>query len=223
MILKPRMELLIATHNAGKIREIQQALAGLPITLRYLTEFASVSTVEETANTYEANAILKALGYAQQTGLYALADDSGIEVDALDGLPGVLSARFGGDGASDQDRRQKLLGELLPHRNCEPTARFVCLMAVAGWPSTTSNPNKNAPQVLNVSEGTCEGAIAEESRGMGGFGYDPIFIPSGYKETFGELSAEVKARLSHRAKALVATRAFLTQFLTQLDRPLTAT
>ncbi|MBC8028871.1 MAG: RdgB/HAM1 family non-canonical purine NTP pyrophosphatase [Pyrinomonadaceae bacterium] len=213
MTFKPRLELLIATHNAGKVRELQQTLRELPLTLRYLAEFPDISTVEETGNTYEANAILKALSYAEQTGICALGDDSGLEVDALGGKPGVLSARFGGENASDQNRTEKLLRVLLPHRKGEITARFICCIAFAGWQSSSTEPRTTKPRILNVSTGTCEGAIALEPRGTKGFGYDPIFIPSGYNETFGELSEDVKGSLSHRAKALSATRGFLTQFL----------
>lgn len=209
------LELLIATHNVGKMRELQQALRELPISLRYLAEFSDVATIAETGQTYEENAILKALGYAEQTGICSLGDDSGLEIDALGGKPGVLSARFGGDNASDQDRTKKLLREIEPHQDRERTARFVCCMAFAGWQSGSTEPRTTPPRVLNVSEGTCEGVITTEPRGTGGFGYDPIFIPRGYIETFGELSKDVKATLSHRAKALAAMREFLNSFLKQ--------
>ena len=209
------LELLIATHNAGKTRELQQALRSLPITLRYLAEFPEIATIDETGQTYEENAILKALGYAEQTGICALGDDSGLEVDALGGKPGVLSARFGGEDASDQDRTKKLLRELESHQDRERSARFVCCMAFAGWQSISSEARTTPPRVLNVSEGKCEGVITTEPRGAGGFGYDPIFIPLGYDETFGELSKDVKATLSHRAKALAAMREFLNSFLKQ--------
>jgi len=211
MILKPKVELLIATHNFGKVRELEQTLRELPITLRYLAEFPNIETVDETGETYEENAILKALGYAKQTGLCALGDDSGLEVAQLGGRPGVLSARYGGANATDQDRTQKLLGELLPSR--DRTARFVCSMAVAGWQTVNSGEGLEEPRVLNVSQGICSGVIALEPRGTSGFGYDPVFIPSGYDQTFGELPDDVKARLSHRAKALSATRTFLALFL----------
>lgn len=214
MILKPRLELLIATRNAGKIRELQETLRELPITLRHLAEFPDVSPVEEVGRTYEDNAILKALSYSEQTGICALADDSGLEVDALGGMPGVLSARFRGENASDQARTEKLLSVLAPYQDRERAARFVCCMAVAGWPISDSEPRATEPRVLYVSEGKCEGLIGLEPRGTGGFGYDPIFLPVGYDETFGELSGEVKRSLSHRARALSAMRMFLSQFLT---------
>ena len=211
----PALELLIATHNRGKIRELQQALRELPITLRYLNEFPAVATVDETGQTYEQNAILKALGYANQTGIYALGDDSGLEVDALGGKPGVRSARYGGENVSDNFRTQKLLSELTPYQDPGRKARFVCCMAFAGWRSPGIDSQTTPARILNVSAGTCEGVIAQEPRGVGGFGYDPIFIPRGYDETFGELSKDVKARLSHRAKALAAMREFLISFVKQ--------
>lgn len=172
-------------------------------------------TVAETGNTYEDNATLKALAYAEQTGICAIADDSGLEVEALDGRPGVLSARFGGADASDENRTQKLLRELLDQPDRERTARFVCCIVFAGWSSGSrlTAAGAEAPRVLNVSLGVCEGTIAREPRETLGFGYDPVFIPTGFTETFGELSADVKARLSHRAKALSDTRMFLDHFL----------
>lgn len=216
------MELLIATYNNGKIRELEQALRGLPITLRYLKDFPIASLVEETGETYEDNAVLKALAYSEQTGLYALADDSGLEVKALNGRPGVRSARFGGENASDSDRTQRLLQELVAYEAGERGARFVCYMAFAATPKPCDFPSAKT-QVLNISEGICEGTIAREPRGAGGFGYDPVFIPTGHEATFGELSPEIKSVLSHRAKAVSAMRLFLTQFLRQLDHLPTAT
>jgi XTP/dITP diphosphohydrolase len=212
--LRPRPELLIATRNAGKIRELEEMLRELPVTLRSMAEFPDVASVEEVGKTYEENAIVKALSYSAQTGIFALADDSGLEVDALGGMPGVLSARFGGENATDQERTEKLLRTLLPYQDQELTARFVCCMAFAGWQSSDSGQRTSGPSVINVSAGTCEGVIARELRGTGGFGYDPIFIPRGYKKTFGELPAEVKRSLSHRGKALAGMRIFLSQFFT---------
>ena len=195
-----------------------QALRALPITTRYLSDFPDISPVEETGKTYEENAILKSMDYCDRTGLLALADDSGLEVDALDGRPGVKSARFGGENASDADRTDKLLTELLAHNGRERAARFVCYMSLAAAPSTALGI-ATGPRILNISQGICEGVIAQAPRGTGGFGYDPVFIPTGYDQTFGELSSEIKAKLSHRAKALSAMRLFLTQFLRQLDPP----
>jgi XTP/dITP diphosphohydrolase len=209
-----QFEILIATNNAGKIREVSQALQSLPVRLRYLHEFANIRSVAEVGLTYQENAALKAMGYAGQTGLCALADDSGLEVDALSGKPGVHSAHFSGEGATDKDRNQKLLAELSQHEN-NRAARFVCCMLLVGWPRGRAATAAAEPELLNVSEATCEGAIAFEPRGANGFGFDPLFVPAGYVETFAELPNAVKARISHRAKALNATRAFLERWLTQ--------
>jgi XTP/dITP diphosphohydrolase len=202
-------ELLVATSNRGKLREIRHALHGLPIKLRQLDEFPSVSPVEEVGLTYKDNAILKALSYSKQTGLFALADDSGLEIDALGGGPGPLSARFGGPTASDPERMEILLLTLTQHPDSERSSRFVCCVAFAGWPSLEGQLTKVDPSVLAVTEGACEGFIADRPRGSNGFGYDPVFIPTGYQSTFAELPAEVKNKTSHRAKALAAMREFL--------------
>jgi len=206
------LELLIATYNSGKIRELVQALRGLPITPRYLSDFPYISAVEETGQTYEENAVLKSVDYCERTGLYSLADDSGLEVDALEGKPGVKSARFGGENASDADRTSKLLKELRGYKGSERTARFVCYMSLAAAQFSASGIETTAPRILKISQGFCEGTIAYSPRGTRGFGYDPVFIPTGHDETFGELSSEIKAKLSHRAKALSAMRLFLTHF-----------
>ncbi len=216
MVDGPKVELLIATSNLGKVRELQSALSELPIVLRHLSEFPNISTVEEVGVTYEANAILKAVGYAQQTGMYSLADDSGLEVDALNGRPGVLSARFGGEGASDSDRTHLLLNELTAVQNPNRTARFICCMAFAGHRSGLADRLPNV-EVLSVVEAKCEGLIAPEPRGLRGFGYDPVFIPDGYHQTFGELPDSVKRRLSHRGKALSRMREILEEFFGKLD------
>jgi XTP/dITP diphosphohydrolase len=213
MILIPNSEMLVATRNPGKVREIQEALSALPLKLRYLVEFANVSTVGEDGRTYEENAALKALSYAKQTGVCALADDSGLEVDALGGMPGVFSARFGGDHASDQQRIDKLLTALSQHQDKERTARFVCWMALAGWESKEDRVNRAEPSLLRVAEASCEGSITTAVRGANGFGYDPVFVPAGYDATFGELPSAVKSQISHRALALSAMREFLERCL----------
>lgn len=209
------LEILIATRNLGKVREIQAALSSLPVKLRYLEEFRNVSTVVEDGKTYEDNAVLKALGYAKQTGVCALADDSGLEVDALNGMPGVFSARFGGDHASDQQRIDKLLTALSEQPGQSPTARFVCCMAFGGWQPTQGQVERPEPALLGVTEAKCEGLITTAQRGEGGFGYDPIFVPAGYDATFGELPGAVKAKTSHRALALAAMREIIVHWLGQ--------
>ena len=215
MILRSPVELLIATNNKGKLREVHEALHSLPVKLRYLNEFSHVSLVDEVGRTYEENAVLKSLGYAKQTGVCALADDSGLEVDALGGGPGVYSARFGGENLSDRDRTQKLLSQLSKQALLRRGARFVCCMALAGW---QRRPGEGEPRLLTLSEAKCEGSIVTEARGTNGFGFDPVFVPEGYLATFAELPNEVKARISHRAQALAGIRAFLLAGYLQLDR-----
>jgi XTP/dITP diphosphohydrolase len=205
-------EILIATRNPGKIREIQLALRSLPLKFRLLDEFADVSVVDEIGQTYQENAVLKAVGYARQTGVVALADDSGLEVAALGGRPGVFSARFGGEDLSDLQRTEKLLSELFLYSASERAGRFVCSMALAGWSTAEKT---DSPRLLTATEGVCEGFIATRVRGENGFGYDPVFMPRGYGETFAELPNAIKSKISHRAQALAAMRVFLNSWLVQ--------
>jgi len=190
---------LVATRNTGKLLELQPYLAPLQLHLRSLSEFPEVADVSETGATFTENAILKARGYAEQIGLWTLADDSGLEVDALNGAPGVYSARYGGEGLTDADRTQLLLVTLAQTSDAGRRARFVCVIAIAD----------SQGEIINLSTGKCEGRIAHTPRGTNGFGYDPVFIPDGYEQTFGELSAEIKEKISHRALALAAARPFL--------------
>ena len=213
MTLDAGFEILIATHNPGKIREVQEAMYSLPVKMRYLDEFAHVSLVPELGKTYEENAVLKALGYAKQTGVCALADDSGLEVDAFGRKPGIYSARFGGENVSDHLRVQRLITALTGHKSTDRGARFVCCMALAGWKPTLERRRSEEPRLLTVTEANCEGAITSQPRGMNGFGFDPVFVPKGYLATFAELPDEVKARISHRAKALASIRTFLRRWL----------
>lgn len=196
-------ELLIATSNPGKIRELASWLGMLPLRLHGLDEFPSIQEVEETGATFTENAVLKATGYARQTHLWTLADDSGLEVEALSGAPGVFSARYAGAEASDAQRVELLLKELAQTGDSQRRARFVCVIAIAA-------PDA---QVMNVAEGFCEGHLIRAPRGTGGFGYDPIFVPDGFEQSFGELPDEVKRSISHRARALAATHSFLRQHL----------
>ena len=191
--------LLLGTRNPGKLREITSILEGSGWSFSSLQEFDHVGSAEENGVTYSENAIAKAQFYAAATGLVALADDSGLEVAALDGAPGVYSARYAGENASDADRRQLLLSELSKTSNTDRRARFVCVVAIADPAGT----------ILNVSEGICNGTLTFAPRGDGGFGYDPLFIPDGYTETFAELPETIKNRISHRALALVQTKEFL--------------
>lgn len=195
------MEILIATKNKGKIKELKGLLKNSPITLRSLGEFPDIIEVEETGETFAENAILKAKSYALQTGLWALADDSGLEVEALGGKPGVLSARFAGEGEKSSDEKNiiKLLEELAKTKNVGRFARFFCAMAI-------SDENGD---IKFLAEGICNGKIAVSPSGTNGFGYDPIFVPEGFEQTFGELSDEIKQKISHRARALEKIIAFL--------------
>jgi XTP/dITP diphosphohydrolase len=200
-----KQTLLVGTRNPGKVREIENILAGSGSSFSSLESFPEVDTPAESGVTYADNAILKARFYAHATGMCALADDSGLEVEALAGAPGVFSARYAGEKASDADRRALLLSELAKIPNANRRARFVSVVAISDAKGS----------VLNVSEGICEGTIIFSPRGDGGFGYDPLFVPDGYNQTFAELSEDVKNHISHRARALMKTR----DFLSQLDHP----
>lgn len=188
--------LLLGTRNPGKVKEIRTILDSSGWSFSSLQEFAAVGSAVEDGMTYAENAIAKARFYAAATGMLALADDSGLEVAALSGAPGVYSARYAGEGASDADRRQLLLAELAKVDSGDRRARFVAAVAIV---------DSNG-EVLNLSEGICEGTITFEPRGTSGFGYDPLFVPDGYDQTFAELSDGVKNRISHRARALMRTR-----------------
>lgn len=189
--------LLLGTRNPGKLTEIMSILDGSGWSFSSLREFDHVGSAEENGVTYAENAIAKAKFYAAETGLVALADDSGLEVAALSGAPGVYSARYAGEHASDADRRQLLLSEL--SNTSDRRARFVSIVVIA-------HPSGS---VLNISEGICNGTLTSEPRGTGGFGYDPLFIPNGHTQTFAELPESLKNLISHRALALVQTKEFL--------------
>ncbi|MDP6530491.1 MAG: RdgB/HAM1 family non-canonical purine NTP pyrophosphatase [Arenicellales bacterium] len=186
------MEIVLATDNAGKLGEISALLAGSGIT--FLAQGAlDVPTVEETGHTFIENAILKARNAATYAARPALADDSGLEVDALGGAPGVRSARYAGNSASDTDNVARLLKELTDLPMAQRSARFQCVMA---W---LRHPDDPAPVIC---QGTWEGHIALAARGSNGFGYDPVFVVPGEGRTAAELEAGVKNRLSHRGLAL---------------------
>ena len=197
--MRETSELLVATNNAGKVRELEGALADLPLRLRLLKEFEGVPEAEETGETFAENATLKALHYSAHTRVLTLSDDSGLVVDALGGAPGVYSARYAGRSATYAERMRKLLEEIEATGDAERRARFVCVIAVSE-PSTGE---------LITFEGRCEGRIAREPRGAGGFGYDPVFIPEGHAQTFGELPEDVKRTISHRALAVALASRYL--------------
>lgn len=211
MVKNPQIEILVATHNPGKVREIKDALSAPPVKLVYLEKFPNLSPVNETGESYQENAVLKAISYARATGVCTLSDDSGLEIERLGGKPGPFSARFGGEEASDASRINILL-EALSKSSKDRRARFVCCMALAGW-SANSEQGPAEPRVLIVTEATCEGQIALAPSGTNGFGFDPIFVPTGYDATFAELPLNVKYRISHRAKALRSIRRFLGRWL----------
>jgi len=184
-----KTELLIATKNAGKIKELKELLIRLPLQIRCLNAFPSITEPEETGANFAENAILKAKYYALQTKLWALADDSGLEVRALNGAPGVFSARYAGEDATAEEKIKKLLQKL--NNIKDRRARFVCTMAIAD----------EMGEIKFVADGVCDGTIALTASGANGFGYDPVFIPDGFSQTFGELSDRIKREISHRARA----------------------
>jgi XTP/dITP diphosphohydrolase len=200
------VKLLVATNNRGKLSEIKHLLdlPGLDLVTPVEAGLASDFEVEETGITFEENAALKASQYARAAQLYALADDSGLEVDALGGQPGVYSKRFAGENATDRERITYLLSKLppdLPENRL--TARFVASIALA-------DPTG---RIIRIEEGLCEGHLTRHPRGSNGFGYDPIFVLNGPGRTLAELSASEKDLFSHRGNALTKIRPFLQKLL----------
>lgn len=191
-------KLLIATNNRGKLREFKELLKGLPFELVGLAEVGITTVVEETGQTMRANARLKAKTLSARTGLLTLADDSGLEVDALGGAPGVLSSRYAGENATDAERVDYLLSKLKDVPWEKRTARFRCVIAIT------------IPEGRVIfRSATCEGHIAFEPRGEHGFGYDPVFYFPRFGKTLAELPPEVKNRVSHRGKAARKARKVL--------------
>ena len=188
--MNDKPKLLIATRNSGKMRELRQLLGGAPHEIASLDDLGIADEIEETGATFEENAALKAEGYSQLSGLLTLADDSGLEVDALGGAPGVRSARYAGADASDADRVSLLLKNLEGTRADDRTARFRCVIAI-------SAPGERT----RIYSGVCEGRIAAEPRGDNGFGYDPVFDFPELGMTMAELPSERKNAVSHRARA----------------------
>lgn len=185
-------KVIVATSNRGKLLEIRQILQSVPLELISMGEYwNSRVEIEETGSTFEENALIKAQCVYNKSGLWALADDSGLEVDALGGKPGVLSARFAGANAGAEENNRKLLDELKNVSASDRSARFRCVLVL-----------KTSPDSYLCSEGICRGYIGFEPHGSNGFGYDPLFIPEGLDRTFAQLSSEEKHKLSHRAKAL---------------------
>jgi XTP/dITP diphosphohydrolase len=195
-----KMEIVLATRNKKKIEEIKRIIADLPITILSLDDYADCPETIEDKDTFEGNAIKKAAEVCTCTGKPALADDSGLEVDALHGAPGVFSARYAGGSGSGNDVRnyEKLLLELKQVPDEKRGARFVCCMALA-FPDGS----------VKTFHGYTKGCIGHEPRGNTGFGYDPVFIPDSHKRTFAEMTGQEKDKLSHRGKALEKVSNFL--------------
>jgi XTP/dITP diphosphohydrolase len=195
------MSLLIATTNYGKVREYADLFAGFQFKLVGLADVGITNDVDETGATYEENALLKARAYASQSGLLTLADDSGLEVEALAGRPGVYSARYAPDSLA---RIHKLLNEMKTVPDHQRRARFQCVIALA-WPSGRTE----------ITQGSCEGWIAHEPRGTNGFGFDPVFYMPKYNATMAELPESFKNTISHRAHAAQKMRIILERVLTE--------
>ncbi|MGB8330576.1 MAG: RdgB/HAM1 family non-canonical purine NTP pyrophosphatase [Polyangiales bacterium] len=186
------MRILLATMNAGKLDEYQRLLADVPgLELETMAILSEPVEVIEDGETFRANALKKASEIAALAGVACMADDSGLEVDALGGRPGVHSARYAGQGATDAQNNQKLLDELSGVPDRQRTARFRCAIALVDA----------GGREIAASEGACEGRIGRQARGGQGFGYDPLFIPDGYAQTMAELGPQTKNAISHRAKA----------------------
>jgi XTP/dITP diphosphohydrolase len=199
------VRLLLATRNRGKLAEMRRLLEGLDLDVVGIDEVGGAPEVVEDGHTFEANAIKKARQTALATGLPTLADDSGLEVDALGGAPGVWSARFAGERASDADNNRLLLERLAGVPLAERTARFRCVLAL--YDPRSPGAGEGAPRLMS---GNCEGHIIEAPRGQQGFGYDPLFVPDGGGgRTMAELSADEKHALSHRGRAVRGLRALL--------------
>jgi XTP/dITP diphosphohydrolase len=192
------MEIVVATRNRKKLREISRILEGLDVELLTMDDFPDCPEVEETESTFEGNAVKKAITVSSCTGRSALADDSGLEVDALEGAPGIYSARYAGEGATDKDNVEKLISEMDAVSEEKRSARFVCVIALA-WPNG---------QVETFS-GQVEGRIGMSPSGSSGFGYDPLFYPEGRRRTFAQMPPADKDAMSHRGRALMRLRDYL--------------
>ncbi|MFC1554713.1 XTP/dITP diphosphatase [candidate division KSB1 bacterium] len=199
-------QLLIATNNKGKVVEIIPLLEGIAAYVISLADLENRIEVEETGNTFTENAVLKAETLFEKTGIITLADDSGIEVDAIGGRPGVYSARFAGEETDSQKNNALLLEMLKDVPEDKRTARFRCVMALA------------LPVGTRIFDGAVEGIIVEKPQGDYGFGYDPVFRPDGYDKTFGELGKPVKFEISHRTRALNKVIDFLKNYSDNSDR-----
>ena len=195
------MEIIVATRNKGKIREIRDSLKGFDLRIYALSDFPDVPEVEEDGSSFAENALKKARFYSKLLGKLTIADDSGLEVDSLKGLPGIYSARYAGERASGRENNRKLLSEIRGVPVSKRGARFRCVIAI------TSPDGKEA-----TAEGSCKGRIGVKEKGKKGFGYDPLFILPKYGKTMAELTLEEKNRVSHRGKALRKIRTIIKIF-----------
>ena len=202
--MAPSQTLVLATRNQGKIAEISKLLEEYPVTIKNLADFGPIPEVEEDGDTFDDNAYKKASFTARVLGLPAMADDSGIVVEALDGAPGVRSARFAGADASDEERCRKLLAEMAGKTDRRAAFECVISIAVPTGPALTY-------------EGRCEGILTEAPSGSNGFGYDPIFLYPPLGKTFAQLSREEKSRVSHRGKALAELGSEFAKVLEWID------
>ncbi len=193
--------IVVATKNSHKVDEYKKLLSAQKVELKSLLDYPGFTEVEENGKTFRENAALKALAACKYCDVPAFADDSGLEVEALDGRPGIYSARY---APTDKERIAKLLGELKDKTNRR--ARFVCAIAIA-----------INGEVIETFEGEVKGVIVDSPRGAGGFGYDPVFLPDGYDQTFGEMDQELKNQISHRAKAFQAAMEFVEDEMSVLD------
>lgn len=193
-------ELIVASRNKGKIKEIKELLAGLPYKVSSLLEHPDLPEVVEDGKTYRENALKKAVTIAKITGKMTMSDDSGIEIKALGWRPGIYSARFAGEGASEEAKNAKIFNMIKNVPASKRQCRYRCVIALVDGKG----------REIGVVQGTCGGLVALKNRGTNGFGFDPLFIVPRYNKTFGELDESVKARISHRARALKKFRALLT-------------
>ena len=192
-------ELIVASRNKGKVAEIKELLSGLPFKITSLLDYPHVPDIVEDGKTYRANAAKKACQTAKATGKMAMADDSGIEVKFLGNAPGIYSARFAGEGASEAARNRKLFRMLKGVPESRRQARYRCVIALS---DAQGRP-------LGLVQGTCSGYVTTCNRGKNGFGFDPLFLVKRYNKTFGELPSSLKAKISHRARALKKFRLLL--------------
>ena len=200
-VRRERLELIVATRNRGKIREIREALKGLGLRIYSLSDFRDVPEIEEDGKSFAENALKKARFYSKYFGKLTVADDSGLEVDSLKGLPGIYSARYAKERATSQENNQKLLSEMQGLAVSKRRAGFKCIIAVV---------SQNGKEAL--AEGSCRGRIGFKEKGKKGFGYDPLFILPRHGKTMAELSLEEKNAISHRGKALRKIRRIIRSF-----------